>query len=67
MLNRNRLTAAVSAALGMSAAVAFPQVANAQDDLVEEVVVTGSRIQKANLVSSSPVTLGHRRRVQVPG
>ncbi len=56
MLNRNRLTAAVSAALGMSAAVALPQVANAQDELVEEVVVTGSRIQKANLVSSSPVT-----------
>ncbi len=53
---KNRLTVAVSAALGLTAAAAFPQVANAQDDLVEEVVVTGSRIQKANLVSSSPVT-----------
>ncbi|MFU8765787.1 MAG: TonB-dependent receptor plug domain-containing protein, partial [Haliea sp.] len=49
---------AVSAALGMSAAAVMPQVATAQNDqlLVEEVVVTGSRIQKANLVSSSPVT-----------
>lgn len=58
MLRKNRLTMAVSAALGMSAAAAVPQFANAQDDqlLVEEVVVTGSRIQKANLVSSSPVT-----------
>jgi len=57
MLRKNRLTMAVSAALGMSAAAVMPSVANAQDELlVEEVVVTGSRIQKANLVSSSPVT-----------
>jgi outer membrane receptor protein involved in Fe transport len=43
--------------MGLSAAAVLPSVANAQDDqLVEEVVVTGSRIQKANLVSSSPVT-----------
>ncbi|MFV0278573.1 MAG: TonB-dependent receptor plug domain-containing protein [Parahaliea sp.] len=48
---------AVSAALGMSAAAVLPVVANAQNELlIEEVVVTGSRIQKANLVSSSPVT-----------
>ncbi|TXS90688.1 TonB-dependent receptor [Parahaliea maris] len=57
MLVKNRLTMAVSAALGMSAAAVLPSVANAQDELmVEEVVVTGSRIQKANLVSTSPVT-----------
>jgi len=57
MLRKNRLTMAVSAALGMTAAAVMPTVANAQDELlVEEVVVTGSRIQKANLVSSSPVT-----------
>ncbi|TXS92234.1 TonB-dependent receptor domain-containing protein [Parahaliea aestuarii] len=57
MLKKNRLTMAVSAALGMSAAAILPSVANAQDELmVEEVVVTGSRIQKANLVSASPVT-----------
>ncbi|MFV0478009.1 MAG: TonB-dependent receptor domain-containing protein [Parahaliea sp.] len=55
---KNRLTLAVSAALGMSALAALPTAANAQEEelMVEEVVVTGSRIQKANLVSSSPVT-----------
>lgn len=57
MLRKNRLTMAVSAALGMSAAAVLPQVASAQEQLlIEEVVVTGSRIQKANLVSASPVT-----------
>lgn len=58
MLKKNRLTMAVSAALGMSAAAVLPGVANAQEEqlLVEEVVVTGSRIQKTNLVTSSPVT-----------
>lgn len=58
MLRKNRLTMAVSAALGMGAAAAMPQFANAQQEqlLVEEVVVTGTRIQKANLVSASPVT-----------
>ncbi len=58
MLKKNRLTLAVSAALGMSAVALLPSVANAQEEelLVEEVVVTGSRIQKANLVTSSPVT-----------
>ena len=58
MLRKNRLTMAVSAALGMSAAAVMPQVATAQNDqlLIEEVLVTGSRIQKANLVTSSPVT-----------
>ncbi len=56
MFRKNYLSTAVSAALGMTAAAAVPMVANAQEQLVEEVVVTGSRIQKANLVSSSPVT-----------
>lgn len=57
MLRKNRLTVAVSAALGLGAAAVMPSVANAQDELlVEEVIVTGSRIQKANLVAASPVT-----------
>ncbi|WP_232059321.1 TonB-dependent receptor domain-containing protein [Kineobactrum salinum] len=48
---------AVSAALGLGAAAVMPSVANAQEELlVEEVIVTGSRIQRANLVSASPVT-----------
>lgn len=54
---RKHLTTAVSAALGLGTAAILPGVANAQQEqLVEEVVVTGSRIQKANLVSASPVT-----------
>jgi iron complex outermembrane receptor protein len=57
MLRKNRLTMAVSTALGLTAAAVMPTAAIAQDEqLVEEVVITGSRIQKANLVSSSPVT-----------
>lgn len=54
---RKHLTTAVSAALGLGVLSTLPGTAFAQDEqLVEEVVVTGSRIQKANLVSSSPVT-----------
>jgi iron complex outermembrane receptor protein len=54
---RKHLTTAVSAAVGLGALGTLPMAANAQDEqLVEEVIVTGSRIQKANLVSSSPVT-----------
>ncbi|MHA7815895.1 MAG: TonB-dependent receptor domain-containing protein [Pseudohaliea sp.] len=57
MLRKHRLTTAVSAALGLGAAAVLPGQALAQEEaLVEEVVVTGSRIQKANLISSSPVT-----------
>ncbi|MEO1080744.1 MAG: TonB-dependent receptor [Pseudomonadota bacterium] len=55
MLHKRPLSLAVSAAIGASASFMSP--AFAQDEsLVEEVVVTGSRIQRANLVSSSPVT-----------
>ncbi|RLQ22161.1 TonB-dependent receptor [Seongchinamella sediminis] len=56
MLRKNRLAVAVSAAAGISAFAALPQVVNAQEEMLEEVVVTGSRIQRANLVSASPVT-----------
>ncbi|MEM1402047.1 MAG: TonB-dependent receptor [Pseudomonadota bacterium] len=56
MLHKKPLTMAVSAAIGAASALGMAP-ANAQDEqLVEEVVVTGSRIQRANLVSSSPVT-----------
>ncbi len=55
MLKKTHLSMAVSAALGMSATVLTP-LANAQEGAaLEEVVVTGSRIQKTNLVSPSPV------------
>ena len=55
MLNRKPLSLAVSAALGASAYLGTAP-ASAQEQLVEEVVVTGSRIQRANLTSPSPVT-----------
>jgi len=58
MLRKSHLSMAVAAALGVSSMAILP--AHAQSDgadaALEEVVVTGSRIQKANLVSSSPVT-----------
>ena len=56
MLNKTRLSVAVSASLGLSASMLAP-LANAQEvALLEEIVVTGSRIIKTNLVSASPVT-----------
>tara|TARA_R100000900_G_scaffold127863_1_gene102908 strand:+ start:73534 stop:76401 length:2868 start_codon:yes stop_codon:yes gene_type:complete len=60
MLIKNRLTLAVSAALGLSAGAVLPGVANAQDSeadlLIEEVIVTGSRILRSNLQSPTPIT-----------
>ncbi|MEM8561083.1 MAG: TonB-dependent receptor [Pseudomonadota bacterium] len=61
MLKKTRLSIAVGAALGLSAMPAM--LANAQETEsnefspaeLEEVVVTGSRIVRKNLVSSSPV------------
>lgn len=46
---------AVASAIG-AAGASLPQSANAAEDLMEEVVVTGSRIRDANLVSASPIT-----------
>lgn len=58
MLKKTQLSIAVGAALGISTLTMMP--ANAQNDLsanqLEEVIVTGSRITRANLVSASPVT-----------
>jgi iron complex outermembrane receptor protein len=60
MLRKSHLSLAVAGALGISSMVtmpAFAQVdAGADPAALEEVVVTGSRIRKVNLVSSSPVT-----------
>ena len=57
MMHKKPLAMAVSAVLGLGAA-SFASQVSAQDGAgeLEEVVVTGSRILKANLVSSSPVT-----------
>jgi outer membrane receptor protein involved in Fe transport len=56
MLRKSQLSVAVGAALGISSMTFMP--ANAQDlsaNQLEEVIVTGSRIQRRNLVSASPV------------
>ena len=57
MLNKKPLAIAVAAAAGAASAL-FMAPAHAQEESLdlEEVVVTGSRIQRANLVSASPVT-----------
>lgn len=56
MLRKNRLALAVSAAAGISAGVAMPQLANAQEEqMVEEVVVTGSRIKRSSFAEGSQV------------
>ncbi|MEE4108358.1 MAG: TonB-dependent receptor [Halieaceae bacterium] len=67
MLNKRPLSLAVSAAIGATVYLGVAP-ANAQDDqLVEEVVVTGSRIQRANLVSSSPVTQLDNEQLRLTG
>ncbi len=56
MVRKSQLSIAVSAALGLSSLTFMP--AHAQEssaNQLEEVVVTGSRIQRLNLVSASPV------------
>ena len=57
MLIKNRLTLAVSAALGLGTAALLPAVANAQDEqLIEEVVITGSRIARTGTDTPTPMT-----------
>jgi iron complex outermembrane receptor protein len=55
MLSKKPLALAVNAALGFATAMTVPQVMAQEDASLEEVIVTGSRIQRANLVTSSPV------------
>lgn len=57
MLRRNRLRPAVRAALGItSLAFLMPgESAAKEDSILEEVHVTGTRIVRANMVSSSPI------------
>ncbi len=56
MFHRKPLAIAVHAATAGIAALASVPALSQEGALIEEVVVTGTRIQKANLVSSSPVT-----------
>ncbi len=58
MSTKNRMSFAIRAALGLGApALLSPALSYAQDEgILEEVHVTGTRIQKANMVSASPIT-----------
>ena len=66
MLRKTHLSYAVSAALGLTSFAALPTFAQ-EDTALEEVIVTGSRIQKTNLVSSSPVTQVTAEEIQFQG
>jgi len=72
-MKKTLLSSAVKSAIGFSAAaLIMPGAVYAQESgdaaqELEEVMVTGSRIQKANLVSSSPVTQIGAEDIQVGG
>ncbi|MFT4825287.1 MAG: iron complex outermembrane receptor protein [Halioglobus sp.] len=58
---KNKLSHAVHVALGVGFASAMPfaSVVNAQEDIIEEVVITGSRISRPDLEAVSPyITVG---------
>ncbi|TXS95953.1 TonB-dependent receptor plug domain-containing protein [Parahaliea maris] len=55
MFEKRRLSTAVSTAVGLAVSSFLPAVASAQEEMIEEVVVTGSRITAPGVVSSSPV------------
>ena len=55
MLRKKPLSLAVNAALGFASAMTVAPVMAQEEAALEEVIVTGSRIQRANLVTSSPV------------
>jgi outer membrane receptor protein involved in Fe transport len=70
MFQMKPLAVAVRAAIGLAPALAaLPVAVHAEDAGVvnEEIVVTGSRIQKSNLVSSSPVTQLDAEQIEMTG
>ncbi len=74
MQHRNPLSLAVTAALGLTSAFMLTSVAVAQDEqsdedelLLEEVIVTGSRIKRADIDSASPVTVIDRAAMEITG
>ncbi len=74
MQKRNPLSLAVTAALGLTSAFMLTSVAVAQDEqsdedelLLEEVIVTGSRIKRADIDSASPVTVITRTEMEITG
>jgi len=74
MQHKKLLSLAVSSALGLTASLMVTGVAVAQEDqdenaedLLEEVIVTGSRIPRADVDSASPVTVVDRTFMEVTG
>ncbi|WP_445360430.1 TonB-dependent receptor domain-containing protein [Microbulbifer sp. EKSA005] len=70
-MKKNLLSVAVKGALGITAAAimvpSMPAFAQEDAEMVEEVVVTGSRIKRADLDSPSPVTVLDREDMKVSG
>lgn len=71
-MKKNLLSAAVKGALGLTAAAALmipaiPAFAQQDAEIVEEVVVTGSRIKRLELESTSPVTVLDRADIDLSG
>jgi len=74
MQHKKLLSLAVSSALGLTASLMVTGVAVAQEDqdenaedLLEEVIVTGSRIKRADIDSASPVTVIDRAQMEITG
>jgi iron complex outermembrane receptor protein len=55
MLRKSRISLAISAALGVTAAGMLPSVAMAQEEVIEEVIVTGSAIRRKDLDNALPI------------
>ena len=55
-LRKNRLSLAQKIKNLAVAAAMMPMAVHAQGQVLEEVIVTGSRIHKTNVISASPVT-----------
>ncbi|WP_308368446.1 MULTISPECIES: TonB-dependent receptor domain-containing protein [unclassified Microbulbifer] len=70
-MKKNLLSAAVKGALGLTAAAimvpAMPAFAQEDATLVEEVIVTGSRIQRADLESALPIQIMDSEQIAATG
>jgi len=67
LMKKTSLSLAIGGILGLSAAGMYPQHANAQApgaDMLEEVVVTGSRIRRPDLAGANPVSVIDRGELQ---
>jgi len=56
-MNAKGFSRAIALSSVMAALVITPQVSTAQDEAVEEIIVTGSHIRKDTFTSSSPISL----------